>query len=355
MQPPRVLAVPLASWLVRVVVSAIVFVVALSAASAKPYEDTKSRFRLDMPEDWKWAPQPGDTSGTWFRRTNGLAVGNFSVRVIKLDRSTTLETVKGEAERAIVAEPGYRRLAEEALVVGGRPATRREYTMFVAGSDRTQRRVDDYFLQNGDHAFWLHFESLAEGFDLYRDDVSHFLASFVPIAGGQSTGVMGGVALELLGRWTKVGDGALVLDLRSDQQFTLGPTQGSFTVERETLTLKTEDGEERFRFILKKDELTLAGPHLDVPIKYNRINRKLQGGLAGAWSPRKGVALGALSLSPGGQFKLGNITGNYRVRSDLLVLRDSSGNETIYTFVVDGNVLKLSGGDIASEAKFDRK
>jgi hypothetical protein len=323
-------------------------------AGAATYEDIKSRFRLDLPEGWKWNPQPGDTLGAWFRKQESIALGNFGVRVVKLDAQNTLAHLLKEAESAIVDEPGYRRLVDKQTTVAGRPATQREYTMYVAGSDRTQRRVGDYFLQNGDYAFWLHFETLAEGYDLFTDDFQHMVETFVPIAGGQKASVLGEQAQQLVGKWTKIGDAALVMELRADGTYTLGPASGTYALEKGALILRVEgQGEERFTYSLNKDELTVASPHLDVPIHYRKVVQRKAAKLAGVWKPRS-KQVSQLKLSPGGQFVFGEVTGNYRQKGDLLVMRRSDGSEVIYSLWLEPDLLKLSGGDLSSEVVFDK-
>ncbi len=320
---------------------------------ATPYEDTKSRFRLDLGDGWKWTPQPGDTQGAWFRKVDTGAIGNFGVRLFKLDKGTTLERIQKDAEYALVDEPGYRRLSENKLTVSGRDAVRREYTMFVAGNARTQRRVDDYFFLNGDFVYWLHFETLAEAFDLFQDDLKHMLESFVPIAGGQSASVVGASAMKIVGRWKKVDD-ELVMDLRADGSYVLGPASGTYSVERNALILRIPgQGEERFNYSLRGDVLTVSGVSLDVPIRYRRIEERAKGALTGRWRARN-AKLGELRLSPGGQYTFGSASGNYSSRPDLLVMRRSDGTEILYTYVLDDDVLKLWGGDLSGETVFDR-
>ncbi|MCC6808266.1 MAG: hypothetical protein IT381_12660 [Deltaproteobacteria bacterium] len=335
---------------------AVAMVLAASAQDgSKPYEDIKSRFRIELPEGWKWNPQPGDTLGTWFRKQDTGALGNFAVRVVKLDRTTTLDNLLKEAEGAISDEPGYRRLSDKQVTVASRATTKREYTMFVAGSDRTQRRVEDYFLQNGDHAFWLHFETLAEGFDLFREDVDQMVASFVPIAGGQKAALVGESAMKLIGRWQKIGDAELVMELKEDGTYVLGAATGSYTVEKNALILRISgQGEERFNYSLNKDELTVAGPNLDVPIHYRKIGIKRTAKLAGTWKPRS-AKVSSLRLSPGGQFVFGEVTGNYKQKGDLLVMRRVDGAEVIYSLWLEVDLMKLSGGDMAGETIFDRE
>jgi hypothetical protein len=335
----------------------LLFVLLLSAplvADAKVHEDIKSRFRVDLPDGWKWNPQPGDTAGTWFRKADTTVLGNFGVRVVKLDRSMTLGSLLKEAEGAIDDEPGYRKLGEKTVTVAGRETTRREYIMNVAGSDRTQRRVEDYFLQNGDHAFWLHFETLAEGFDLFREDLDFMLASFVPIAGGQKVALMGAAGAPLIGRWQKIGDAELIMELKSDGTYTLGGASGTYTIEKNALILRVAgQGEERFLTSLSGDELTVAGPNLDVPIRYRKVLQKKAAKLAGTWKPRG--SLPVLKLSPGGQFVFGATTGNYRQKGELLVVKRSDGSEMIYSVWLEPDLLKLSGGDLSGETIFDRQ
>lgn len=326
---------------------------ATATVHAKAHEDIKSRFRLDLPDGWQWSPQPGDTLGTWFKKRESIAIGNFGVRVVKLDHKNTLDALLKEAEGAIDDEPGYKKLGEKQVTIGGRPATQREYTMFVAGNDRTQRRVIDHFLQNGDTAFWLHFEALAEGFDLFTDDLQHLLDTFVPIAGGQKVGVVGESALLLVGRWQKIGDAELVMDLKADGTYTLGGAAGTYTVEKNALILRVNDGEERFLYTLNKDELTVAGANLDVPIKYRKIEKSRAAKLPGLWKPRDPKVSG-LKLSPGGQYVFGAVSGNYKQKGDLLVMRRSDGAEVIYSLWLEPDLLKLSGGDLSGEVIFDR-
>jgi len=316
-----------------------------------PYEDLKRRFRLDLPDGWRWTPQPGDTLGEWFRKEDTGAIGNFGVRVVKLTGTMTLQDFAAQTENAMKSEPGYRKLLEQASMLGTHPTIKREYVMDVSGSDAVQRRAQEQFLVNGEYGFWLHFETLAEGFDLFQRDVDHLLAGFVPISGGQRAKVAGKKAEKIIGRWNKVEDN-LRFDLRLDGTFTLGDQTGTYVIDEDELTI-TIPGKvvEKFHYAFLNNELVIAGPHLDEPIHYRRVAGPAAP-LFGTWRPRG--RKGDLRLTSGGAFIYGTTSGNYHLNADLLTMKRKDGVELTYVFLLDGDLFKLSGGDLSDEVVFDR-
>lgn len=323
----------------------------LPLALAAPYEDLKQRFRLDLPEGWRWTPQPGDTQGEWFRKDDTGAIGNFGVRIVKLTQGMRLSDFAAQTESAVHGEPGYRKLSETPSMLGTHPTIKREYVMFVAGSETMQRRAEEQFLVNGSYGFWLHFETLAEGFDLFQRDVDHLFATFIPIAGGQRAKIAGKKAQTLIGHWLKVDD-SLEFDLRLDGTLRLGDQNGTYVVDNDELTI-TIPGKvmEKFHYAFLSGELVIAGPHLDEPIRYRRVAapRTI---LFGTWQPRSKGA--SLRLSSGGAFVFGDKTGAFKLSDDLLTLKRKDGAELTYVFLLDGDLLKLSGGDLSDEVLFDR-
>ncbi len=322
-----------------------------AVGNAAPYEDVKQRFRLDLPEGWSWTPQPGDTFGEWFRKNDTGAIGNFGVRVIKLKTSQTLLGFAKQTEEGIRNEPGYRQLGEVPSMIGMHQSIKRDYVMFVAGSDRIQRRVQEQFFINGDYGYWLHFETLAEGFDLFQRDLDHMLASFVAIAGGQRAHTAGGKAERAMGHWKKTDDN-LFFDLRLDGSFSLGDNTGTFVIDNSHLVLTIPGkAQEAFNYSFIANEMIVSGPYLEEPIHYMRVPGP-KAVLSGFWRAHQGTE--TLRLSPGGSFIFGEHTGGYQVKGDLIVLKRKDGAELTYVFLLDGDLLKLSGGDLVEEALFDR-
>jgi hypothetical protein len=317
-----------------------------------PYDDLKQRFRIDLPDGWRWTPQPGDTLGEWFRKDDTGAIGNFGVRVVKLAAGMSLRDFVAQTEASIKGEPGYRKLAEQPSMLGTHSTIKREYVMFVAGSERTQRHAEEQFLVNGEYGFWLHFETVAEGFDLFQHDIDHLFASFVPIAGGQRAKVAGKKAEHLIGHWLKVGD-TLHFDLHLDGTFALGDETGTYIADNDYLIV-TIPGKvvEKFHYAFIQEELVIAGPHLEEPIHYRRVAGP-HAVLTGLWQPRGGKAA-PLRLSAGGSFVFGARTGVYAVKGDLLVLKSKDGDELTYVMLLDGDLLKLSGADFVDQVLFDR-
>lgn len=323
----------------------------LPLAFGAPYEDLKQRFRLDLPDGWRWTPQPGDTQGEWFRKEDTGAIGNFGVRVVKLTAGIGLSEFAAQTESAVRGEPGYRKLAEAPSMLGTHSTIKREYVMYVAGSDSMQRRAEEQFMVNGEYGFWLHFETLAEGFDLFQRDVDHLFASFVPIAGGQRAKVAGKKAETIIGHWIKVGD-SLNFDLRLDGTFILGDETGTYMIDSDELTIIIPGKVvEKFHYAFLSDQLVIAGPHLEEPIRYRRVPGP-RAILFGTWQPR--MRGGTLRLSSGGAFVFGDKTGAFKLSGDLLTLKRRDGAELTYVYLLDGDLLKLSGGDLVEEALFDR-
>lgn len=197
----------------------------ICALLAVPFEDTAHRFRVELPDGWTWTPQPGDTTGAWFKKVDTGAIGRMGIRVLA---DTSVEQAQNAATRMVFREPGYRLISESRVMLpaGG---LKRELVYFVGASDKVSKRIEQIFVANGRVTYWLHFEALAEGFDLFAKDREAFYRTFTPIAGGQRILVAGEKAKKLIGRWQRQDDG-FILEFKGDGNYILGALAGQFLV-----------------------------------------------------------------------------------------------------------------------------
>lgn len=315
---------------------------------ALPFEDTMHRFRLELPEGWSWTPQPGDTNGAWFKKTDTGAIARMGVRVLV---DTSLDQALAAATRMVHREPGYRLISE------GRPAeykgaTKRELVYFVGATDKVQKRIEQLFLTNGRVTYWLHFEALAEGYDLFTKDRDAIYRSFTPIAGGQRVQIAGDKAKKLLGLWRREDDG-FMLDFNADGSYVLGALSGQFLVDANEITFLRMGGSERFFYSFIGEQLVLSANE-GASVRYRRVPKRVDKPLYGRWRAKEKDAR-VILMSPGGSFEFGDAKGTYRAADDLLTFRRVDGAEVTYVYLLDEDTLKLSGGDLKGEVIFLRE
>ena len=289
--------------------------------------------------------------GEWFRKDDTGAIGNFGVRLIKVKSGTSLQSFAAQAEDGVRKEPGYRRLSEQPSMIGMHASIKRDYVMFVAGSEKVQRRVEEQFFLNGDYGYWLHFETLAEGFDLFQHDLDHLLASFVAIAGGQSR-TAGGQSRarrrpleESRRRFVfrfAFGRPAPFFAFPGDATGTLRVIDNNHLV----LTIPGKAVETFSYAVSSATSSSSRGLTLEEPIHYARVALP-PAILSGAWRARGHSEM--LRLSPGGSFVFGDHTGTYKQKGDLLVAQaQRRRRELTYVF---GSTVTCSSSPAAISPK----
>src|SRR5947209_15483228 len=125
---------------------------ALSLLAARPYEDTKGRFRITLAEEWALMPQFGDLSGMTFRRTMKTRKGDVpAILLIHMDsvQASDPKEYADHVEAELKKQPGFVRLEEKASMVGGKPALVREYKMLASKKPKIEKIVRAYFLESG--------------------------------------------------------------------------------------------------------------------------------------------------------------------------------------------------------------
>src|SRR5688500_18461584 len=108
-------------------------ILAALPAMAKPYVDTKKRFSVELPEGWRLAPLPGDTSGMVFQKSVDGVPGTLRVSVRPLAPGETTKTSLDEVEEVAKSELGYKAGGDLPTSVGLLPAMRRTFSVFASG------------------------------------------------------------------------------------------------------------------------------------------------------------------------------------------------------------------------------
>lgn len=343
-------------------------------ASAAPFEDSRRRFRVELPEAWVIAPQFGDVNGMVFqKKVTGRRGTSLATLIIHSDAfgADSEREAADRAEEGLRSQPGFQRVEERPVMVGGQPALLRVLRTSLAKKPKLDKQIEGYFLQARGHVYMLHFESPAPDFTKLRPDIDAILASFVALAaaGGGSAEPIGGLALEapppkLAGRW--INDDGLVLVLADDGSFALAEAAGRYELKNGTLTLIIPDqGRESFSFEhdAGAGTLTLSSPNLDAPMTYRRARAgaaqasapgTAAGPLLGRWTtPTPGGPL-VLQLEASGDYSMGGSRGRWSVSRDTLSLSAGGGAPIVYRWKVEDGRLLLEGGDLDTPVSFTR-
>jgi hypothetical protein len=349
----------------------------LAVVAARPYEDTKGRFRITLAEKWELMPQFGDMSGMTFRRVIKTRRGEVpAILLVHMDSVQASDTKEyaDAVEADLKKQPGYQRLDERAAMVGGKPALLREYKLLVSKKPKIEKIVRAYYLESAAHLYLLHVESTVQEIKSIEKDVDEMLASFTPLA-GSTAGKRSEPEIEhgqrsISGRW--VNSDELVMVLGDDGTFALAEASGRYEVKGDTLTMIIPgQGRETFTFAHdpEKATLTLSSPNLGEPMVYRRVSSASTAkkekpsdageelsskALLGRWSTATPNGLLVLDLRPDKSFSMGAMRGEWTVKGGRLILRKSPKEAIEYRARLDGGRLLLSGGDLDEEVAFGR-
>lgn len=333
-------------------------------AAARPYKDTKDRFRLVLAPGWELSPQFGDTAGMVFKkqlgRRRGAGLALFSVRVAP-EGTESARAFAAALEPALEGQPGFRRLGEEQAAVGGRPALLKRYEAAFDARSTLKKRIDAYYVEAEGRVYLLQVTSGAREIGRLRRDVRSMLASFVPLGTRPPENrapTMVEKAPPLAGRW--VNEDGLVLFLGEDQTFTLADVGGHYEVSRDALTLIIpKKGRQTFAYELASDRLTLRSSELPRPVTYRRQDRsapkRTKGDFVGTWETIATSPAVTLDLEKGGRFRMGDFEGTWRYEAGRLRLERSASEVITYDIRLVGGRLILSGADLDHPIAFRRR
>jgi hypothetical protein len=364
---------------------------ALSSVAARPYEDTRRRFRLELPEKWELVPQFGDTSGMTFRRVLKTRHGDVpAILLIHVDSVPAADAREyaDAVEAQLKKQAGFTRLEEREGLVGGKPALIRDYKMLASKKPKIEKQVRTHYIDAAAHHYLLHFETTALEFHLVEKDLQQILDSFRPIAGASQkkeahAPIASDSAKAIAGRW--VNDDELVLVLGDDGSFALAEASGRYEVEGGKLTMIIPgQGRESFTFIHDPEQrtLTLSSENLGKPMVYRRSGRASSAKkvkttpateeqkrsteqaekinlaqltlLVGRWTtPTQNGAL-VLDLRADGAYSMGSMKGRWSATPEQLTLAKNATERIEYKFRFDASRLMLSGGDLDEEVAFSR-
>jgi hypothetical protein len=347
-----------------------VVLAALSLIAAKPYEDTRHRFRVELPDAWQLSPQFGDTHGMVFQRSVGARHRkSLATLIIHVD-SVPASDAKAYAdahEKALETQPGFERKSEGATTIGGLPALVREYKSFASKKQEIEKKMRAHVLEAAGHHYLIHVETTARDFNKIESDLKTILKSFTPSAGEKKDPVSMKIeeTLEtpiLAGRWTN--DDGLVMVLGGDGSFALAEAVGRYEVKDNVLTMIIPgQGRESFTFVLDgiAGTLTLSSPNLGSPMTYRRGGNapaRTSGDdakdLAGKWITPTANGPLVLELRKDKSFTMGSSSGQWAAGANRLTLIKGGAETVSYIFRREGDRLALSGGDLEVEVVFTR-
>jgi hypothetical protein len=344
--------------------------VALSMIAAKPYEDTRHRFRVELPESWSLSPQFGDTHGMVFQRELGSrqrkSLATLIVHVDSVPANDSREYAEAH-ERSLEQQGALEKKGESTTTVGGNAALVREYTAVASKEPKLEKTMRAYFFEAAGHRYLLHLEAPSRDFSKLESDLEKIMKSFKALQGGVKTSAPIQIdaidpAPNLTGTWTN--DDGLVMVLGGDGSFALAEATGRFEVQGNVLTMIIPNqGRESFTFAhdAVNQVLTLSSPNLETPMVYRKGAATAQGSkkegskaLVGRWiTPTPNGAL-VLELRADGTFSMGTKSGQWSHASQKLTLMKTGAAAVTYACKQTGDRLALSGGDLEVEVVFTR-
>lgn len=328
-------------------------------AAARPYEDTRHRFSLRLPEGWRLAPRFGDLYGMSFERSlpeQGGRVASLTVHADPIPASSLPEFAdRVESEWG---GSGSTRVSEKKGQVGKQPALIRELEVNDA---RGARRARSYFFEANGRFFHVRLEAPLASLRALDREVDGVLSSFRPGAAAAAAAPRAADP-RFLGRW--VGAGGVVLALDGDGGFVLGNRAGTFTLQGATLRLQVP-GKAAIAFEVELggggQALTLRSPSLPEPAVYRRASEKAPSEpgapadrLDGRWAAQGPQGELLLVLARDGAFRLGPLIGRWEASDGRLTLRGARGESVIYRFELTDRGLTLTGGDLEAPLLFRR-
>lgn len=316
---------------------------AATLAAAAPFQDTRGRFALELPEGWGLSPRFGDTDGMRFERRLSARMGGGVAHLSVQVRPELDPEAGARADAAALAAQGYQ-VRRGAARVGGQAALR------VTAERGGQVIRDDHI-----PGFMLRLEVAARDRRAVSKEVKAILRSFrargaAPAAPKPPPAPAPG-ALE--GRFES--DVGTVLSLDGQGGFQLGASAGRYVVRGDALTLTPDGGAaQTFRYQLDGEVLVLTAPALTQPMRYRRQAPPRSASPAGAWRTAGPDGELRLTLHPDGHFELAGQTGQWMVETPWLRLRRSDTEVVSYHFTLSDQTLRLSGGDLDDEVAFTR-
>lgn len=234
--------------------------VLMCLALGVPFEDVEHRFHLEMPAQWVFAPQPGDSGGATFHRDHGGVFANAMVRVMPFDMAVPLDALVNRIAAASDQEPGFRLLLRKEDRVAGYPSVHRRYLVLVNGDPRLPKMVDQQIFLVGRMGYVVHGEALADAFPTFERDIAALSRTFVPGAGAGPGGAPPPRArltrAALLGHWHGNGHN---LTLSSGGAITLDGLAGRFRLEEGALLAIFGRETKVFQVDMRDGSLELTG------------------------------------------------------------------------------------------------
>ncbi len=309
------------------------------------FVDNGHRFGVDLPEGWRVVPSypvsEEESLVTFQREFDGILAQGF-VRVFPVGRATINEVV-GQMAQANRKEPGFKLLGEGLERLGGMSAVRRRYQSQVSGPQLVKFAEDVISLDAG-VCYVVHFEALAEVFDLFTADFMLVLNSFKTSGFDVATGDQP-QAGPWVGTWAMRQREKVRLRLLGDGTFDLDGTQGTYVVNGPVLTTVLRDGQhEDFTWAVYDNELALSNDNLGKAIRYRRLNddgRVVLGDrdkMLGIWQSKEHT----LDLRANGEAFLGSEQGTFQAQGGVLSLHLPNGR-FIFQYELRGEALTLHG------------
>jgi hypothetical protein len=232
----------------------------LAALLGQPFEDVERRFHLDLPAEWHFAPQPGDTHGAVFRRLSDGVYANAMVRVMPVPGELTLADFAKRIRAASENEPGYRSIERRACSVGQRPAECRRFLSLVNGDPKMPKMAEQRIVLAAGRGFVVHAETLADGFAVFEPDILAMMESFAvgPAPRGSHATRAHATWDDLLGTW-KSADRVHEITLSPAGTIILDDRHGSYQIQAGNLVAHLDDGVAIFALDYQRGRLVVSG------------------------------------------------------------------------------------------------
>ncbi len=339
---------------------AICFAFGPFSAAAAPYNDTKDRFEINLASGWRLAPVPLDGTGMVFKKEVDLSPGLLRVHVAPWEPGRSARTQFNKLMQPFEAEIGFHEISRRVQNKGGWLRHHINFTMFANGDARVVRKAQLEMIVAYGHAYVIYFECLDKGWKYFSSDLRVMQKSFKPK-------INSAIYDTVVGAWSDI-ENRQSLKLKKNNEFEMSHLKGIYTVDGGQMILFLKDGQERFRYQIKKNRLHLSNSNLSQPQIFKRVDLLKTNSQAtkkqvkqvktvkrmdlyGKWRVVDGSLSEPLTLflSPTGTMAFGPMHGRWKYEDFSLTLTSVNGTERVYHLSLDGRRMRMSGGDLEQE------
>lgn len=149
------------------------------------YEHPQAHFSVELPKEWAPAePQASDPTGVIFNRNTNDRLTICSIHAVALG-DTSLQDFVLAIAAASQGELGYKSIASGASTLGGVPAYRRKFSLFIDPHGQFTKTVEERVVVIDHVGYVVHAEGFTHWFNSRTRDFDQMFKTFA-VGGGSA-------------------------------------------------------------------------------------------------------------------------------------------------------------------------